>query len=76
MDTKVLEACLKLRNDPSLAPFADHLRKEREDMRTRLETLSSPHVSVAQGQAQCLTALLNLIDGAPQSLERLNRQRT
>lgn len=73
MDTKVLEVCLRLRNDPSLAPFLDWLKAEREAVRTRLETLSTTHVQTAQGEAQRLADIINKIEDAPKLFERQKR---
>lgn len=61
---QVYEAALKLRA-PELAPFLEWLRSERQEVLEQLSSAPTDRLSILQGDARRLGAILNLVDTAP-----------
>jgi hypothetical protein len=69
-DQILLEAAAFIKRAAPTQAFYEHLIEEREKSRTRLETARGELLLVEQGQAQALTKLLQLIEGAENTLEK------
>lgn len=67
---QVYEAALRLRHDPAMRPFLEHLAERREKHRDVCESTSGDQAARAGGRAQELKDILNLIEQAPSLLEK------
>jgi flagellar hook-basal body complex protein FliE len=66
------EALLKIRNRDELAAFVEWLKSLRETARTQLET-QAVGFQIAQGKAQILKEILEAIENAPKSLDKISK---
>lgn len=71
----VYEGALRIKHDPAFAPFLDYLKVKRETARDLCETRTGEDAVRAQGRALELKDVLNLIEQAPNLLEKVRAQR-
>lgn len=71
----VVECLLRVRNDPTLRPFLEHLMLRKT--KTVSDCLVQTDVALyrAQGRAQELQDLLDLIEKSPQLFEKVKDQK-
>ena len=70
-DRALLECLLKIRNLNEFSPFRDYLETElRETMMTMINCNDDRQMHCHQGAVRKLTALHDLIDGAPGLLDK------
>jgi hypothetical protein len=69
-DNPLLEAAAFVKRAVPTRPFYEHLLAEREISRSMLETLKGENLYVEQGKARMLTILIQLIEGAEESLDK------
>lgn len=71
IEEPVLESALRLRHDPTLAPFMEWLRGRREHASNQCESLTGDGLMRAQGRAQELREILKFVEDAPSIFEKL-----